>query len=233
MRFPLRRCHARSGLDRRRRRAAPGRPGLVVAPADRPAGPARVRSCRRTPTRSTPSSGRSCGSAGLKPAPPADRLTLIRRVTFDLTGLPPTPGEVDAFLADHRPNAYERLVDRLLASPAYGERWARHWLDVVRYAESHGFEYDRLRDHAWRYRDYVIRSLNADKPYDAVRPRADRRRRAAGRQPGLGRRDRVARGRRRTTRPGRGRRAPIVRGKVREDELEDMIGDGRPDVPRA
>jgi hypothetical protein len=104
--------------------------------------------------------------AGLRQAPPADRRTLIRRVAFDLTGLPPTPEEVQAFLADRRPDAFERLVDRLLASPRYGERWGRHWLDVVRYAETEGFEYDRLRPGAWRYRDYVIASFNADKPYD-------------------------------------------------------------------
>src|SRR4051794_13489727 len=82
---------------------------------------------------------------GLKPAPPADRTTLIRRVTFDLTGLPPTPAEVEVFTRDTSPKAYENLVDRLLASPAYGERWATHWLDVVRFAESDGFEYDTHR----------------------------------------------------------------------------------------
>ncbi len=102
----------------------------------------------------------------LKPSPEADKLTLIRRLTFDLHGLPPTPNEIDAFLKDNTPNAYEKLVDRLLASPHYGERWAQHWLDVVRFAESNGYEMDAERPHAWRYRDYVIRSLNADKPYD-------------------------------------------------------------------
>jgi hypothetical protein len=102
----------------------------------------------------------------LSPAQAADRATLIRRVTFDLTGLPPTPQEVAAFLADDAPDAYERLVDRLLASPQYGEHWGQHWLDVVRFAESEGFEYDRHRPGAWRYRDYVIASLNGDKPYD-------------------------------------------------------------------
>jgi len=91
---------------------------------------------------------------------------LIRRVTLDITGLPPTPEEVDAFLADQAPDAYEKVVDRLLASPAYGERWARHWLDIVGYADSNGFaEADSPRLHAWRYRDYVIRSFNADKPW--------------------------------------------------------------------
>jgi hypothetical protein len=109
----------------------------------------------------------SLRKAGLKPAPPADRATLIRRVTFDLTGLPPTPAEIDAFLADKSPAAYEKLIDRLLASPEYGEQWGRHWLDVVRFAESDGYEYDMHRPDAWRYRDYVVASFNADKPYDA------------------------------------------------------------------
>jgi hypothetical protein len=103
---------------------------------------------------------------GLRPSPPADRATLIRRLYFDLWGLPPTPAEVDAFVRDHAPDAYSRLVDRLLASPRYGERWAQHWLDVVRYAETDGFEYDTHRQDAWRYRDYVIRAFNDDKPYD-------------------------------------------------------------------
>lgn len=99
-------------------------------------------------------------------APDADRRTLIRRVTLDLTGLPPTPEEVEAFVADTGPNPYEKVVDRLLASPAYGERWARHWLDIAGYADSNGFsEADSLRPNAWRYRDYVIRSLNEDKAW--------------------------------------------------------------------
>jgi hypothetical protein len=105
-------------------------------------------------------------SAGLRPAPPATRAQLVRRVTFDLTGLPPTPGELDAALADPSPDWYEKVVERLLASPAYGERWGRHWLDLARYAESNGYEFDEVRPDAWRYRDYVIRSFNADKPYD-------------------------------------------------------------------
>ena len=103
---------------------------------------------------------------GLSPAPEANPVQLIRRLYFDLIGLPPSPDEVDAFLADTSPDAYEKLVDKLLASPHYGERWARHWLDVVRYAESDGFRQDAYREHAWRYRDYVIQSLNDDKPYD-------------------------------------------------------------------
>ncbi|MCO8120583.1 DUF1553 domain-containing protein [Stieleria sp. TO1_6] len=103
---------------------------------------------------------------GLAPAPPASRETLIRRVSFDLTGLPPTRLQIDQFLADTSDQAYESLVDRLLESPAYGERFARHWLDVARYADSDGYRADHLRPDAWRYRDYVIKSFNADKPYD-------------------------------------------------------------------
>ena len=103
---------------------------------------------------------------GLQPSPPADRRTLLRRVTFDLTGLPPTPEEFKAFLNDKSADAYEQVVKRLLASPRYGERWAQHWLDVVRFGETNGYELDAEREQAWRYRDYVIRSLNQDKPYD-------------------------------------------------------------------
>jgi len=105
-------------------------------------------------------------AAGIAPAPEADRRTLIRRVTFDLTGLPPSPEDVRAFVADPAADAYERLVDRLLASPRYGEKWGRAWLDVVRYADTNGFERDEFRPNIWRFRDYVIRSLNADKPFD-------------------------------------------------------------------
>ena len=101
----------------------------------------------------------------LVPAPDADRRTLIRRLTFDLTGLPPTAHEIDAFLSDERPDAYERLVDRLLASPHHGERLARHWMDLVHFAETHGHDQDRIRPNAWRYRDYLIESFNRDLPY--------------------------------------------------------------------
>jgi hypothetical protein len=101
----------------------------------------------------------------LRPNPSASRPELLRRVTFDLTGLPPTPEELAAFQADTSADAYQKVVDRLLASPAYGERWARHWLDVVRFGESHGYEQNHLRPNAWPYRDYVIRSFNQDKPY--------------------------------------------------------------------
>ena len=102
---------------------------------------------------------------GLRPARDADRATLIRRLSFDLVGLPPTPEEIDAFVNDPAPDAYERLVDRLLASPQFGERWGRHWLDVVRFAESltlRGFVFNN----AWRYRDYVIAAFNTDRPFD-------------------------------------------------------------------
>jgi mono/diheme cytochrome c family protein len=101
----------------------------------------------------------------LQPAPEAPRGILIRRLSFDLTGLPPTAKEIEEFLADQSPDAYDQLVDRLLARPQHGEQWARHWLDLVRYAESDGYKQDDYRPHAWRYRDYVIRSLNQDKPY--------------------------------------------------------------------
>ena len=102
----------------------------------------------------------------LAPSNPLDRTLLIRRVTYDLTGLPPLPADVAAFLNDKSPDAYGKVVDRLLASPQYGERWAGKWLDVVRYADTNGFELDLERPHAWRYRDYVIQSFNAGKPYD-------------------------------------------------------------------
>jgi mono/diheme cytochrome c family protein len=105
---------------------------------------------------------------GLTFAPPADKRALLRRVTFDLTGLPPTPAEIDAFVKDETPQAYEKVVDRLLASPQYGERWGRHWLDLVRYAETHGHEFDFEIPDAWRYRDYVVRAFNADVPYDQL-----------------------------------------------------------------
>jgi len=104
--------------------------------------------------------------AGLKPSPPADRATLLRRVYFDMIGLPPAPGEVTAFVADKSPDAYTKVVEKLLASPQYGERWGKHWLDVVRFAETDGYEYDTHRGDAWRYRDYVIRAFNNDKPFD-------------------------------------------------------------------
>ena len=103
---------------------------------------------------------------GLRPAPPADKRTLLRRLKFDLTGLPPTPEEIENFLRDESPEAYEKVIERLLASPHYGERWARHWLDLVRFGETSGHEFDPDKADAWRYRDYAIRSFNQDLPYD-------------------------------------------------------------------
>ena len=104
--------------------------------------------------------------AGIEPSPPANRYTLIKRLYYDLIGLPPTPDEVDAFVADASPQAYENLVDRLLASQHFGERWGRHWLDKARYADSDGYEKDNNRPDAWRYRDWVIDAINADLPFD-------------------------------------------------------------------
>ncbi len=103
---------------------------------------------------------------GLTSAPPAEKGPLIRRATFDLTGLPPSPEEVEAFLADTSPDAFAKVVDRLLASPRYGERWGRHWLDLARYADSNGMDENVAYANAFRYRDYVIRAFNIDKPYD-------------------------------------------------------------------
>ncbi|MCC2669438.1 MAG: Planctomycete cytochrome [Armatimonadetes bacterium] len=174
---------------------------------------------------------------GLSPAPPADPRTLIRRVYFDLTGLPPTPDEVEAFVrecereaaapptpkAQHPTlGAYERLVDRLLASPRYGERWARHWLDVARFAESQGFERDKVRENAWRYRDWVIRALNQDLPYNRfmqwqvagdVLPDATRESVTATGFLVAGPWDEV----------GNLQVSELMKARVREDELEDIV----------
>ena len=134
-------------------------------PPARPAVPAVKRSeWVRTPVDAFIARGHE--ARGLAPAPEAPRRVLVRRLTLDLTGLPPTPEEVEAFLADSSSDAVEKLVDRLLASPAYGERWGRHWLDLARFGETSGYEANALRTTAWRYRDYVIRSFNEDKPYD-------------------------------------------------------------------
>ena len=138
-------------------------PWWSLAPLVRPAVPEVSGDCVRTPIDAFILAKQN--ELGLRHAAEADRRMLIRRLSFDLHGLPPTPEEVDAFLADVRPDAYEQLVDRLLASPRYGERWGRYWLDVVHYGESHGYDKDKPRPNAWPYRDYVIDSLNADKPY--------------------------------------------------------------------
>ena len=143
-----------------------GRDWWSLQPVRRPQPPA-VRHARAgCERRSMPLCFRSWRPAGLHRAPEADKRPLIRRLSFDLTGLPPTPEEVDAFVNDTSPDAYERLVDRYLASPQYGVRWARWWLDLARYGESNGFEYDEFRPNAWRYRDWVVDALNRDLPYD-------------------------------------------------------------------
>ena len=162
---------------------------------------------------------------GLAPSPEADRRTLIRRLTFDLHGLPPTPEEIDAFVDDHAPDAYEKLVDRLLASPRYGERWGRHWLDVVHYGDTHGYDKDKRRAHAWPYRDYVIRALQRGQALRPVRPRAGGRRRALSRRPA---RHRSPPG---SSRPARGTssatsscaRARVDKQKTRLLDRDDMV----------
>lgn len=149
-------------------RSADGKPWWSLAPLERPTVPQPTSDSRwaRTPIDSFIL--QELEAAGLSPAPEADRPTLIRRLTYDLHGLPPTPEEIAAFVDDPDPMAYETLVDRLLASPRYGERWARHWLDVVHFGESHGYDKDKKRDHAWPYRDYVIEALNDDRPYSQL-----------------------------------------------------------------
>ena len=167
--------------------------------------------------------GATLAAKKLKPVGLADKPTLIRRVTFDLLGLPPTLAEIEAFVKDDSPVAYEKLVERLLSSPLYGERWGRHWLDVARFSESTGFEYDRLRENSWRYRDYVIRSFNSDQPYaDFVREQL------AGDVWRESKRDGVLATGFLVSGPydqaGQGAPSPLVRAKAREDELEEMLG---------
>ncbi len=174
---------------------------------------------------------------GLRPTPPADRATLIRRITYDLTGLPPTPAETEQFLREGRAEdavrsgqekaipvkAYGRLVDRLLASPRYGERWGRHWLDVARFAESQGYERDKIRDHAWRYRDYVIEAFNKDKPYDQfVREQI-----AGDALPGATAETITATGflvAGPWDEVGHSQASAVGRAQAREEELEEMVG---------
>jgi hypothetical protein len=160
---------------------------------------------------------------GLQPAPPADRSTLLRRLSFDLIGLPPSAEEMAAFLRDSRSDAYSRAVDRLLASSHHGERWARHWLDVVRFGESQGFEYDRIREHAWRYRDYVIQAFNDDKPYD----RFIREQLAGDVLPEANAESVIATGfliAGPWDQAGHSSASASVRAMVREAELEDIVG---------
>ena len=169
-------------------------------------------------------------ASGPAPAPEADKRTLIRRATFDLIGLPPTPEEVEAFLADDSPDAFARVVDRLLASPHYGERWGRHWLDVARYADSNGLDENIAYGNAWRYRDYVIAAFNADKPYDQfVLEQLAGDLLPAGRVDG---RDRTSAG----SRPASSRSGPKVAGRGRRAEDGDghrrrADRHGRPGLP--
>ena len=162
-------------------------------------------------------------SAGLQPSFPADRKSLARRLSFDLLGLPPTPEEVAAFVADPAPHAPAQLVDRWLASPHYGERWARHWLDVVRFGESQGFERDKLRTDSWRYRDWVVAAFNHDLPYDQfvklqlagdVLQRNDADAIAATGMLVAGPYDEV----------GKTQQSAAMKAVVRQDELEDLVG---------
>jgi len=201
----------------------------AFAPAARPAAPLRnadhwaFQAPRAAPGGSIDEFiARRLQAAGLRPNPPADRRTLIRRLTFTLHGLPPTPEEIEHFLNDHSSDAVARLIDRLLDSPRYGERWARHWLDVVRFSESQGFERDKIRPDAWNYRDYVINSFNADKPYDqfmreqiagdVIEPVTHDGIKATGFLV-AGPWDEV----------GNGQKSRLMRMRVREDELEDII----------
>ena len=158
---------------------------------------------------------------GLTPSPPADKRTLIRRVTFDLTGLPPTPEEIEAFVRDESPEAYARLVQRLLDSPHYGERWARHWLDVAHFGESDGFEYDKMRPNAWRYRDWVIDALNRDMPYDEfARMQIAGDVLAAGEPQGIVATGFLVAGAHDSLLP----KGEIMQAIMRQDELEDIVG---------
>jgi mono/diheme cytochrome c family protein len=155
--------------------------------------------------------------AGWEPAPPADRRTLIRRVHFDLLGLPPTYEQVEAFATDPDPAAYEKLVDRLLASPHYGERWGRHWLDVARYAETSGYERDQVKPDVWKYRDWVIRALNDDLPFE----RFVREQLAGDELPGAGPAAAAATG---FIRLGTWNDEPNDPNEYKYDRLEDMVG---------
>lgn len=156
-------AHWPNGLVLKDRRFE-GEPWWAIQPLNRPRVPAvKTPAWVRTPI--DPFILDRLEKEGLAPSPEADRRILLRRITYDLIGLPPTPDEIKAFLADQSPGAYEKVVDRLLASPHYGERWGRHWLDVVHYGDTHGYDKDKRRDHAWPYRDYVIRSFNEDVPY--------------------------------------------------------------------
>ena len=226
----------RSGCRRRFRSLADGGADRAAAPLDRrrrdgtrtgptaPVGPSRRRR-RDAAGRARPIDRfilARLEREGLKPSPEADKVTLLRRVTYDLTGLPPTPAEVDAFLADKSPDAYEKRVDALLQSPRYGERMAMPWLDAARYADTHGYHIDSHRG-MWPWRDWVIGAFNRNLPFDQFVDRAARRRSAAGRdarsEDGLGVQpqphDQLRRRRDRRRVPGRVRRSIASRRRRR------------------
>jgi len=163
--------------------------------------------------------------AGLVPAPEADRYTLIRRLSLDLRGLPPTPKEVQAFVNDHSADAYEQLVDRLMADAAFGERWARMWLDLARYADSKGLGSDPLRT-IWRYRDWVIDAFNTNMAFEPVHGRTDRRRFIAGRDARATDRHGVSPEHHDEHRRGNGRRGVPRRGRERPGRYDDAGVDG-------
>jgi hypothetical protein len=158
---------------------------------------------------------------GLTPSAEANRRTLLRRLSYDLTGLPPTPADILAFVTDKGPNAYEKVVDRLLASPHYGERWARHWLDVVHFGESHGFEYNQPRNNSWPYRNWVIRAINANMPYDRfVRMQIAGDVLEPESADGIIALGCLVTGPHNTTRPSN----DTMRKTMRQDEVEDLVG---------
>ncbi len=200
-----------------------GRDWWAFRPLTRPAPPASSKDCTQTINPIDAFINETLDARGLSPSPRADRRTLIRRLSFDLNGLPPTPEEVSAFESDPAPDAYERLVDRLLASPAFGVRWARLWLDVARFGESNGFEYDEFRPNAWRYRDWVVSALNANMRYDdfvrlqlagdLLRPDDPTAVEATGFLVG-GAYDTV----------GQAQQSLPMRKVVRQDEMEDLVG---------
>ena len=166
---------------------------------------------------------RKLDDKGLLPSPPVDRRTLIRRLSLKLLGMPPSAGQVDRFVADKRPDAYQRLIDETLSSPYYGQRWARHWLDLARFGESQGFERDKLREHSWPYRDWVINALNDDLPYDefvrlqiagdVIAPKDPQAVIATGFLV-AGPYDEV----------GQKQQSAVMRAVVRQDEMEDYVG---------
>ncbi len=208
---------------------APGQEGVFEDPlwwSLRPLGPANVPDVDDASWVRRPLDAfvlRALEDQGLEVSGEADRVTLIRRAALDLTGLPPTPKEIDAFVGDSSSRAYEGLLERLLASPHYGERWGRHWLDLARFGESHGYERDQIRDNAWPYRDYVISSFNQDKPYPQFV-----REQLAGDVLEPVTRESIAGTGFLVAAPwddvGHSQQSATMRARVRADEMEDVVG---------